>query len=246
MTETVVIKLGGNATEQLTPQFFDQLARWRAAGVRVLMIHGGGPQINAWSERLGLTVHKRGGIRVTDADTLAVTQAVLLGVVQPALCLTLHQHGLPVMGLNTTDNALLTGTLLDQQLYGAVGKITQVNTTVLNRVLADYVGVLAPLAQTSDGTMLNVNADMAAVAVARALGATRLMLVTDVPGVIVNGTTAATIDPQQASRWVQQRIITSGMEAKINAAIDCVHAGTQVNITNDVTRPGTMVLSAAM
>ena len=84
--EKIVIKIGGNATQQLTESFFEQLAVWQQQGKQVIIIHGGGPQISKWSSDLGLTVTKKNGIRVTDEATLKVTQAVLLGVVQPALC----------------------------------------------------------------------------------------------------------------------------------------------------------------
>mgnify|MGYP004700786575 CR=1 FL=1 len=242
MAETIVIKVGGHASDQLPQQFYQQLTRWQAEGKHILVIHGGGPQISRWSDQMGLTVHKHHGIRVTDAKTLAVTQAVLLGVVQPAICQQFSQHHLHVVGLNTSDNQLLGGEYLDQKEYGEVGQITSVNETWLQEVLHDEIGVLAPLAQTIDGHLLNVNADTAAAAIAAKLGANKLVLLTDVPGVLNAGKVVPLLDQEGADQLFEQKQIKAGMMPKIRAAFNALHDGVhQVLITNDLTSTGTIL-----
>lgn len=242
MAETIVIKVGGHASDQLPDQFYQQLSLWHQAGKHILVIHGGGPQINQWSDKLALTVTKHNGIRVTDSQTLALTQAVLLGVVQPALCQQFSQHHLPVVGLNTSDNQLLSGQYLDRSLYGEVGMITEVNEQWLQPVLTNQIGVLAPLAQTAEGHLLNVNADTAAAAIAAKLGANKLVLLTDVPGVLKAGKVVPQLDQQGADQLFAQQQIKAGMMPKIKAAFSALHDGVhQVLITNDLTNSGTIL-----
>ena len=241
MSELIIIKLGGNATTQLAPAFFTQLAAWRKAGKQILIIHGGGPQINVWSQKLGLHPVKKAGIRVTDAATLEVTQAVLLGIVQPQLCLALSQHHLPALGLNTSDEHLLVGNYLDQGVYGQVGAVTGVNAQALSSLLTTHIGVLAPLAQTESGALLNVNADMAAAAVATALHATKLVLMTDVPGVLEAGNVVAKLTPQKAAQLIATNVITQGMQPKIAAAAHTAKVVSEVVITDALDHAGTLI-----
>lgn len=242
MAETIVIKVGGHASASLPQQFYQQLQQWQKEGKHILVIHGGGPQISRWSDQFGLTVQKQNGIRVTDAQTLAVTQAVLLGVVQPAICQQFSQHHLAVVGLNTSDNHLLSGTYLDQQQYGEVGQITAVNEAWLQTVLAHQIGILAPLAQTTDGHLLNVNADTAAAAIAAKLGANKLVLLTDVPGVLNAGKVVPMLDQAGADQLFEQKQIKAGMMPKIKAAFNALHEGVhQVLITNDLANSGTIL-----
>ncbi|WP_179395399.1 acetylglutamate kinase [Lacticaseibacillus absianus] len=241
MNDLIIIKLGGNAATQLTPAFFTQLKAWHAAGQHLLLIHGGGPQINAWSAKMGLHAHKLAGIRVTDPATLAVTQAVLLGLVQPTLCQAIAQAGLPVIGLNTTDEQLLVGEYLDQHQYGEVGQVTAVNAAYLHDMLRHHVGVLAPLAQTTQGQMLNVNADMAAASIAQALHPAKLILLTDVPGVLRDGAVMPSVTTGELAELIRAEVITSGMQPKVNAAATGAQSGASVVITDDLTHPGTEI-----
>ncbi|WP_125703337.1 acetylglutamate kinase [Lacticaseibacillus daqingensis] len=244
MKDLIIIKLGGNAATSLPASFFHQLTTWHQQGIALLLIHGGGPQINGWSTRLGLTPRKINGIRVTDAATLTVTQAVLLGLVQPALCQALSAAGLPALGLNTADQQLLVGTPLEPA-YGAVGQITSVNQALLRQLLATHIGVLAPLAQTTAGAMLNVNADMAAASIAQFLHPSRLILLTDVPGVMANGTVRPTLTTREVTALIDQHIITNGMQPKVQAALVGAQSGAQVVITDDLTHAGTHIRRAS-
>ncbi len=243
--EKIVIKIGGNATQQLTESFFEQLAVWQQQGKQVIIIHGGGPQISKWSSDLGLTVTKKNGIRVTDEATLKVTQAVLLGVVQPALFQMIADHGFEVMGLNMADNHLLEGEYVDQPLYGEVGQVTKVNEEWLAQNLHGQIAVIAPLVQTAHSAVLNVNADVAAAKIAEELNAEELVLLTDVPGVIKDGNVISELNNQMAHSLMQDEIIKSGMKPKIKAAFTALEHGVQkVLITDNIENHGTVLKTA--
>lgn len=240
MKKTIVVKIGGNASDQLPITFFKKLKTWWLEGKQVLIIHGGGPQISQWSEKLQLPVEKIDGIRVTDSKTLDVTKAVLLGLVQPKLCQFISNSGLPVVGLNASDNHLLEGKYLNKAEYGEVGKVTDINSEWLQEELQDQIGILAPLAQTKDGHWLNVNADMAAATIAIKLHAESLVLLTDVPGVLNSGKVVPQLTENDADELFEHHIIKSGMMPKIKASFTALRNGVeQTFITNDLGRPGT-------
>lgn len=243
MTNLIIIKIGGQAIQQLSERFFQQLQQWHEQGKQLLIVHGGGPMITKLTTKLQLPVHKLNGLRVTDAATLALTKMVLLGDAQPALLTQLAQHDLPVVGLNAADNQLLTGTYLNQAQLGAVGQVTQVDGPKLCAYLTTKIGVLAPLALTKTGAWLNVNADMAATTLAQQLHAEKLVLLTDVPGIMHHGAVMTTLSPHQAQALTQQAVITAGMRPKVQAAIQAIQAGVQqAVITNAIDQPGTVII----
>lgn len=240
MSQIIVVKIGGNATNNLSEAFFQQLHSWHDKGKQILIVHGGGPQISEWSQQLNLPVNKINGIRVTDQQTLKVTQAVLLGLVQPTLCRHLAAHDLPVVGMNASGQDVVTGAYLDQPVYGEVGKITAINHPYINKVLSQGIGVCAPLAVTSSGNYLNVNGDVAAAGIARLLGAEKLYLVTDVPGVMVNSRVIGQLSLKKADQLFEAELIKSGMVPKIRAAFDALkHGVKEVEITNQLQHTGT-------
>lgn len=244
MTQKIVIKIGGHASQNLTPAFFSQLHTWIDEGKQILIVHGGGPQISTWSKKLGLTVKKINGIRVTDPATLQVTQAVLLGLVQPNLCAKLAAAGLPVMGLNAAGKAVLNADYLNQKLFGEVGQLSAINQTYIDDVLSDYIGVIAPLAATPDGHLLNVNGDVAAAGIAKYLNAEEFILLTDVPGVMVKDQVLTSLSKQRATKMVQKKLITAGMQPKLKAAFDALASGVnRVTITNQLQNSGTKLLN---
>ncbi|EHO52501.1 acetylglutamate kinase [Lentilactobacillus kisonensis] len=240
MGQTIVIKIGGNATTHLSPAFYQQLASWHQAGKQVLIVHGGGPQISQWSSQLNLPVSKINGIRVTGLETLKVTQAVLLGLVQPNLCRHLADHKIPALSLNGAGIPIIQGAYLDKAVYGEVGKVTGVNCDYINQVLERQIGVCAPLAITKDGKVLNVNGDVAAAAVAKLLGAEKLVLLTDVPGIMVANHVVGSLTPGKAKQLVEKEIVQSGMRPKITAAFEALRSGVkEVAITNELKHSGT-------
>lgn len=243
MQKLIVIKIGGQAIHQLQPTFFTQLQHWRDQDYQLLIVHGGGPMITQLTDELALPVKKVNGLRVTDAATLNLTKLALLGDAQPALLSQLSQHGLPVLGLNAADNQLLTGKLVDYQQLGYVGRITAVDDNQLSHLLAHHIGVLAPLALTENEQWLNVNADMAATVLAQQLHAEKLVLLTDVPGIMHHGNLMTSLSPHQAQRLIQTAVITAGMQPKVRAAIAAIQTGVkQAVITNAIDRPGTAII----
>lgn len=238
----MIVKIGGNAINQLNSEFFEQLRSWRQAGKKILLVHGGGPQISKLAEQLHIPTQKKNGIRVTDDATLTLTKMVLLGHSQPALLTRLAEAGLPAIGLNAADQQLLTGTPINESSYGSVGNITAVNELALSKMLTGQIGVLAPLALSKNGDWLNVNADTAAADIARLLKATQLYLLTDVPGVLKDGHVISALIPQDVSDLIEENVITAGMQPKLSAAVKAVHAGVQaVRITDQLTHPGTIL-----
>ncbi|GAF37792.1 acetylglutamate kinase [Lentilactobacillus farraginis] len=247
MAQTIVIKIGGHATNQLSPEFFAQLHAWHDAGKQILIVHGGGPQISSWSKKLGLTVKKINGIRVTDSETLKVTQAVLLGLVQPMLCQKVTASDLPALGLNATGQPIIYGDYLNQKLFGEVGQLTDINQDYIAAALKTHIGVMAPLAVNPTGHLLNVNGDVAAAGIARMLGAEEFILLTDVPGVMVKDHVLSSLSKQKATHMFKEKLITAGMQPKIQAAFDALQNGVEkVTITNKLQSAGTTLLKSQL
>lgn len=225
MKQIIVIKIGGNALTELTESFYQNLKTLRAQGKKIILVHGGGNEISRYAEKLQLPVVKKGGIRVTDAETLNVTKMALLGLVQPQILQQLSLYGLPALGLNAACNQLITGDYLNESIYGAVGHIQALNSDFLNAVLADYIAVIAPLALTANGAWLNVNGDTAAADIAALMNADALYLLTDVTGVLNQGQLIAELNEAQAQQLLDANIITQGMQPKIAAAFSAKKQG---------------------
>ena len=242
MKDLIVIKVGGNALDKLSIEFFEQLHVWQAEGKKVLLIHGGGPMVSKLCQQLDIPVVKKNGVRVTDEKTLALTKLVLLGQIQPLLLQKLSAHHLAVNGLNAAMNNMLEGEYLDEKGYGQVGVITAVNQAMLTSILSEKIGVLAPLALTKDGKWLNVNADEAAATVASLLGAQALYLITDVAGVLDKGKIIRRLNRKNATDLTAKKVITKGMQPKIKAAFKACSAGVKkISITNKLQVPGTII-----
>ncbi|QEA50770.1 acetylglutamate kinase [Leuconostoc lactis] len=213
MTQKYIIKIGGNAAQQLTPTFFETIKHWQKQHIQVAIVHGGGDQISHLMTQFNEPVQKFNGIRVTTAQGLHITQMALLGHV------------------------------LDQALYGYVGVIHQVNTQLIQQLWQqNLIPIIAPLTMTNDGQWLNVNADHAATAIAKQLHADALYLLTDVAGVKVSGCLLQALTPKTAQQLTADHLATGGMIPKINSALSAVKRGVHhVHITNTVTQPGTVV-----
>lgn len=243
MQNLIVIKVGGNALTELTADFYQTLSAWRAQGKQILLVHGGGNEISRYAELLQLPIIKQDGIRVTDAETLNVTKMALMGLVQPLILQQLSAHGLPALGLNAATNGLLLGDYLDKAKFAAVGQIQAVNQAFLQNILPHFIGVLAPLAMTTQGDWLNVNGDTAAANIATLLDAERLYLLTDVEGVLKQGKLIKTLTHSEATELIEQGIITQGMRPKIAAAFSAKQGGVaQVQICGQLNVAGTQII----
>ena len=184
---TVVIKYGGAAMTDpaLKQEFARDVALLKYVGINPVIVHGGGPEITAYMERLDLPVRFVDGLRVSDAETVEVAKMVLVGKVNKDIVLMLARHGQPAVGLSGDDGMLFRcsrRTAPSGQDIGFVGRIDHVNTGVLTHVAVDYIPVVASVGADELGNSYNINADDAAAAVAAALGAYKVMFLTDVAG----------------------------------------------------------------
>lgn len=226
MTPIRVIKLGGNELDR--PGWLDAwAARVAAARTPVVVVHGGGRAISHLSERLGLPVEQREGLRVTTPDVAAAVEMSLAGPVNRQVVAALRRAGVDALGLAGVDGGLLTAEPLDAAL-GRVGRIVAVRSSLLESLLlAGLTPVVAPMAPdpSGDGVPLNVNADDAAAAVAGALGAAELLLVSDVAAVRIGGTWRATLNLAEVPGLVADGSVTRGMVTKVRAAAAALAAG---------------------
>jgi acetylglutamate kinase len=232
----IVLKYGGNALAgQGGPDpLLDEIAERVAGGDRVVLVHGGGPQIDAALAERGVPQRRVAGLRVTDAATLAVTESVLCGTVNKALVRALLTRGVCAAGISGQDGALLVARKMapiDGQDLGFVGEIVSVNPAIIEGLFAArMVPVVAPLAVTSEGgTVLNVNADTSAGAIAGGLKADAYVIVTNVNRVRLNVDDPTSgigrIDEATARRHMADGIFTGGMLPKMESALDALARG---------------------
>jgi len=225
----VVVKLGGATMEDpnLAARFAQDVGLLRTVGIKPVVVHGGGPQVSALSERLGLATEFRGGMRVTDEETLRVAKMVLVGDINIHLVSALNRAGTPAVGLAGDDANLLLARKLEPggEDLGFVGEVTQVNTALLRHLMEVAVPVVATVATDGRGQSYNVNADPAAAAIAVALGAAKLVLLTDVPGLLVDGELVAELTVGEADAILASGVAEGGMEPKLRAAADAVRGG---------------------
>jgi acetylglutamate kinase len=232
----VVVKYGGNAMidEGLKQAFAQDMVFLRLAGIHPVVVHGGGPQITAMLDRLGLPAEFRGGLRVTTPETIDIVRMVLVGQVGRELVGLINQHGPYAVGLSGEDAHLFTAekrtALVDGEAVdiGLVGDVVHVNPdAVLDIVRAGRIPVVAGVAPDIDGTVYNINADSAAAALAAALGAEKLVVLTDVAGLfadypdpesVITALTAAELEPMLPG-------LASGMAPKMEACLRAVRGG---------------------
>ena len=221
---TVVIKYGGHAMDDpaLGLAFASGLARLAAHGMRLVVVHGGGPQITDMLERLHISSSFLHGLRVTDAPTMQVVEMILCGQVNKSVVSLFLQHGVRAVGICGKDAAMLSATQLNEEL-GQVGEITSVDATLVNTLLdAGFVPVIAPVAIGPQSQSFNINADTAAGALAGALGADYFVLISDVPGVLDNQKQLIPrLNRREIGRLVQEGVVFGGMIPKV---LSCLHA----------------------
>jgi len=234
----VVVKIGGAALERVESlhALAGEIAALRRAGCGVVVVHGGGHVTTRTAERLGLASSFIDGVRVTDAEQLAVAVMTLVGTMNTSIVGALRAGGVEAVGVN----GLLGAVPCDDSRLGYVGAVQSVDTGVLGTLLgAGVVPVLSPLALDPSGAPLNVNADTAAGAVAAALDASALLLVSDVSGVVVDGAVAPLLDAAAVRSAIASGQITGGMIPKVTAALDVLDSGVRCVRILDA-EPGTL------
>ncbi|MEX2459654.1 MAG: acetylglutamate kinase [Actinomycetota bacterium] len=223
----VVIKVGGAAMDagRLAESFAQDVALLRLVGVRPVIVHGGGPQITEMAARLGLEASFVDGHRVTDAATLEVARMVLLGLVNQDVVSHLVRQGTSAVGLSGGDDALLVVRPRAKEL-GLVGEVERVNTSLLLHLMERVVPVIASIGTDPEGQAYNVNADLVAGAVAAALGAEKLVYLTDVPGLLDgDGELVSETSVTGAQTLLASGVADGGMIPKLESAIGAMQAG---------------------
>jgi acetylglutamate kinase len=231
--QIVVIKVGGNAIEQRKEETLLDLVLIRYVGMLPVLVHGGGTEITAMSERLGLTAQFRDGLRVTDADTMDVVKMVLTGKVSPDIVATIIRLGGQAVGLSGEDGPSIIAERLDPEL-GFVGRVVQVNAEPITALLArSYIPVIASIGLGYDGNAYNINADTVAAEVAVALRAAKLILLTDVPGVLdTRRQVVSELRRDAALRMIETGEVTGGMIPKLQACLRALDAVPESHIVD--------------
>ena len=226
---TVVVKLGGNAMvdDALAVSFAQDIVLMHSVGIRPVVVHGGGPQISELMERLGKVPEFRGGLRVTDAETVDIARMVLVGKVNREIVASINMHGPLAVGVSGEDAGLILASARHPDL-GFVGDVHAVNPTILQRLLAeDLIPVVSTIGADESGQAYNINADTVAGALAEALGAEKVIYLTDVEGLLadVNDPTSlvSTIGAAALQGLVDSGTVEGGMIPKLAA---CLHAVT--------------------
>jgi acetylglutamate kinase len=230
--KTVVIKYGGAAMTDpaLKEEFARDVVLLKYVGMRPVIVHGGGPEITAYMKRLNLPVEFVDGLRVSDAATVEVAKMVLVGKVNKDIVLLINRHGQPAVGLCGDDGLLFRASRQaapSGQDIGFVGRIERVDVDVLTHVAQDYIPVVASVGADREGNSYNINADEAAGAVARALGAYKIMFLTDVAGWLRDPGDPSSVVSETTADAVQAALpdVGGGMRPKLQACLDAIHGG---------------------
>jgi acetylglutamate kinase len=229
---TVVIKYGGAAMSDpaLREDFARDVVLLKYVGMNPIVVHGGGPEITRYMERLDLPVEFVGGLRVSDEATVEVAKMVLVGKVNKDIVLRINRHGQPAVGLCGDDGLLFRVDTMEGpggEDIGLVGRIERVNIGVIEHIAADYIPVIASIGADRAGRSHNVNADEAAAAVARALGAYKIMFLTDVPGWLSDPADPESVISETGADEVERAlaVVGGGMRPKLQACLDAIHGG---------------------
>jgi acetylglutamate kinase len=230
--KTVVIKYGGAAMEDpaLREEFARDVVLLKYVGLNPIVVHGGGPDITSYMERLGMPVQFVSGLRVSDPATVEVAKMVLVGKVNKEIVLRLSRHGQPAVGLCGDDGSLFRvarRAAPDGEDIGFVGQIERVNANVLEHVASDYIPVIASVGADREGNSYNVNADEAAGAVAAELGAYKIVFLTDVKGWLSDPADSDSLIGQATDRQVQEKLdsLQGGMRPKLAACVQAIGGG---------------------
>ena len=246
--KVVVIKYGGNAmqTEQLKQQVMEDIALLWLIGVKVVLVHGGGPEISQTMKKLGKEAVFIDGLRVTDAETVDIVQMVLAGKVNKSLVNLIQTKGGHAVGLSGVDGGIIEATMKDEKL-GFVGEITKIRTRPITDLLEKgYIPVISTIASDRQGNTYNINGDTAAAHIAGALGAERMILMTDIAGILQDKDDPKTLIPHvtiaEAKQLYDEGIISGGMIPKVDCCIEALTHGVKNVVIMDGRTPHSILM----
>ena len=229
MKDVIVIKIGGVAAQKLSDKFIKQMQEWIAAGKKIVIVHGGGLVINQLMKERQL-------------PDLPIIEQALLGQVGRTLTQELNDSDIESVQLASHLGKTVSADFIDKELYGYVGDVTAIQTAYLEQLLdADIVPVLASLGENSSGDLLNINADYLAAAVASSLQAEKLILMTDIEGVLEDQKVLPQLLTSQVSKKIQTGVIKGGMIPKIESAVQTVLSGVGQVLIGDNLLTGTLI-----
>ena len=244
----VVVKYGGNAmiNEELKQQVMEDIVLLWLIGVKIVLVHGGGPEISNLMERLGHVPQFIDGCRVTDKETVEIVQMVLAGKVNKSLVNLLEMNGGNAIGLSGMDGGLLMCEKKDEKL-GFVGKITEVNPQpILDLIANNYIPVISTVGADDEGNVYNINGDTAVAHIAGVLGAEKLIMMTDIAGILRDKDDPTTLIPKitlsESKQLHDSGIISGGMIPKVECAVEAINEGVQNVIIMDGRVPHSILM----
>lgn len=223
---TIVLKCGGSILDQLADEFLQSIGTLCKNGHQVIIVHGGGPDINEVLQKFEIESNFVNGLRYTTKEVLEVAEWVLAGKTNRKLVEKLSQFGINAIGLHGSDTHLLQAQLINKEKLGLVGEVVNVNVSLLEMICrAGMIPVITPIGIDHEGNKLNVNADYAARSVAMAFGAEECIFVTDVDGILVNGKVQTELTEDEITSLIDTGIIYGGMIPKVNSGLALLHQG---------------------
>ena len=246
--KVVLIKYGGNAmqTEQLKQQVMEDIALLWLIGVKIVLVHGGGPEISQTMKALGKEAVFVDGLRVTDEETMDIVQMVLAGKVNKSLVNLIQTKGGHAVGVSGVDGGIIEATQKDPRL-GLVGEITKIRTQPIEDLLEkNYIPVISTIASDRQGNTYNINGDTAAAHIAGALGAERMFLMTDIAGILMDKDDPSTLIPHvtttEAQKLREEGVISGGMIPKVDCCIEALEHGVKNVVIMDGRTPHSILM----
>ena len=246
--KVVVVKYGGNAmiNEELKQQVMEDIALLWLIGVKVVLVHGGGPEISDTMKKLGKQAVFIDGLRVTDKETVDIVQMVLAGKINKTLVNLIQMKGGHAVGLSGIDGGIIEATMKDENL-GYVGEITKIRTQPITDLLEkNYIPVISTVASDRQGNTYNINGDTAAAFIAGALGAERLIMMTDIAGILMDKDDPSTLIPhitvEEAKKLYDSGVISGGMIPKVDCCIEALEHGVKHVVIMDGRIPHSILM----